>query len=180
MWKTFFAQFFIKITLQLFYNFDNQRKIDDMVATLTEMTNLWEKALRRIKQKINDDRSFDYFFANSYIFDKNGSNVIIVVPHEVAKAVIENQYIDLVIDALNELEDDEFSIKLITAKELEKHKEQKKKNQHISKTQKLILNLSFQTLLLVISIRTPIEQHFMLLKTATNFSIHYSFTQIPD
>ena len=95
-----------------------------MVATLTEMTNLWEKALRRIKQKINDDRSFDYFFANSYIFDKNGSNVIIVVPHEVAKAVIENQYIDLVIDALNELEDDEFSIKLITAKELEKHKEQ--------------------------------------------------------
>ena len=26
MWKTFFAQFFIKITLQLFYNFDNQTK----------------------------------------------------------------------------------------------------------------------------------------------------------
>ena len=79
-----------------------------MVTTLTEMTRLWDKALKNIKARLNGDPSFDYFFGNSYIYDKNGSEVIIVASNKVAKAVIQNKYIELVTSCLNELEDDEF------------------------------------------------------------------------
>ena len=60
-----------------------------MVATITEMTKLWEKTLKRIKTKLNDNTTFDYLFGNSYIYDKNGSNIVLVVDKKVAKAVIE-------------------------------------------------------------------------------------------
>ena len=77
-----------------------------MVATLSEMTKLWEKALKKIKTKLDDDRAYDSFFANAYIYDKNGSNVILVAPNKVSKLMIENKYLNLVLDALNELEDE--------------------------------------------------------------------------
>ena len=32
-----------------------------MVATLSEMTKLWEKALKKIKTKLDDDRAYDSF-----------------------------------------------------------------------------------------------------------------------
>ena len=89
-----------------------------MVATLSEMTKLWEKALKKIKTKLDDDRAYDSFFANAYIYDKNGSNVILVAPNKVSKLMIENKYLNLVLDALNELEDDDFSIKVIIEEEI--------------------------------------------------------------
>ena len=63
----------------------------DMVTTLTEMTRLWDKTLKNIKARLNGDPSFDYFFGNSYIYDKNGSEVTIVASNKVAKAVIQNK-----------------------------------------------------------------------------------------
>lgn len=89
-----------------------------MVATLSEMTKLWEKALKKIKTKLDDDRAYDNFFANAYIYDKSGSNVILVAPNKVSKLMIENKYLNLVLDALNELEDDDFSIKVIIEEEI--------------------------------------------------------------
>ena len=93
-----------------------------MVATITEMTKLWEKTLKRIKTKLNDNTTFDYFFGNSYIYDKNGSNIVLVVDKKVAKAVIEEKYIELVIDSLNEFEDEKFSIKILTQEEIDKNR----------------------------------------------------------
>jgi len=93
-----------------------------MVATLSEMTRLWERALKKIKQKIDDDRAYDNFFANAYIYDKNGSNVILVAPNKVSKLMIENKYINFILDVLNELEDDEFTIKVITEDEIVKQR----------------------------------------------------------
>lgn len=91
----------------------------DMVTTLTEMTRLWDKTLKNIKARLNGDPSFDYFFGNSYIYDKNGSEVTIVASNKVAKAVIQNKYIELVTSCLNELEDDEFDIKVVTEEDIQ-------------------------------------------------------------
>ncbi len=97
-----------------------------MVTTITEITRLWEKSLKRIQQKLNDDRSFDYFFANSYIYEKRGSNLIIVAPNLVAKAVLGEKYRQLIIDVLNELEDEDFDIQVISNEDLNKQREDKK------------------------------------------------------
>ena len=100
-----------------------------MVVTLSEMKSLWDKTLKRIKTKLNDDPSFDYFFGNSYIYDQNGSNIVLVVSNKVAKAVIEDKYIELVIDSLSEFEDQEFAIKIMTEEEIVKSKKQSSKEE---------------------------------------------------
>ena len=97
-----------------------------MVTTITEITRLWEKSLKRIQQKLNDDRSFDYFFANSYIYEKRGNELIIVAPNLVAKAVLGEKYRQLIIDVLNELEEEDFDIQVIANEDLDKQREEKK------------------------------------------------------
>ena len=89
-----------------------------MVTTLSEMTKLWDKTLRKIKETINDNRTYDYFFANSYLDSRDGDTLIIVAPHRVAKSVIEDKYSELIIDTISEFEDDIYKIKVVTEDEL--------------------------------------------------------------
>ena len=106
-----------------------------MVMTISETTKLWERALKKIKQKLNDDPSFDYFFADSYIYETNGSALVIITPNLVAKAVMQGKYHDLIIDSLQEIEDDEFEIEVITEEELNKKREENKGEDVVIKKQ---------------------------------------------
>ena len=89
-----------------------------MVTTLSEMTKLWDKTLKKIKETLNDNRTYDYFFANSYLDSREGSTLIIVAPHRVAKSVIEDKYSELIIDTISEFEDDIYKIRVVTEDEL--------------------------------------------------------------
>lgn len=97
-----------------------------MVTTITEITRLWERTLKLIKQKLNNDEYFDYFFAKSYIYEKNGNNLVIVAPNLVAKAELGGKRKQLIIDVLNELEDDDFEIQVISNEDLNKQREENK------------------------------------------------------
>lgn len=89
-----------------------------MVTTLSEMTKLWDKTLKKIKETLNDNRTYDYFFANSYIDSRDGDTLIIVAPHLVAKSVIKDKYSELIIDTISEFEDDIYQIRVVTEDEL--------------------------------------------------------------
>ena len=89
-----------------------------MVTTLSEMTKLWDKTLKRIKEKINDNTSFDYFFNNSYVHDRSGDTLIVVAQNQVSKAVLQDKYIDLIIDTISEFEDDVYKIKVVLPEEV--------------------------------------------------------------
>lgn len=89
-----------------------------MVTTLSEMTKLWDKTLKKIKETLNDNRTYDYFFANSYIDSRDGDTLIIVAPHRVAKSVIEDKYTELIVDTISEFEDDIYQIRVVTEDEL--------------------------------------------------------------
>lgn len=89
-----------------------------MVTTLSEMTKLWDKTLRKIKENLNDNRTFDYFFANSYLDSRDGDTLIVVAPHRVAKSVIEDKYSELIIDTISEFDDDIYKIRVVTEDEL--------------------------------------------------------------
>ena len=84
---------------------------------------------------MNHDPSFDYFFANSYIYEKRGNTLIIVAPTLVAKTVIMDKYHDLVIDSLLELEDEEFEIEVVTEEDINKIRESGIKKEDVNKEQ---------------------------------------------
>ena len=50
-----------------------------MVSSISESTRLWEKALKKIQEKLNDKKAFDSWFENSYIYDVKGNVISVVV-----------------------------------------------------------------------------------------------------
>ena len=91
-----------------------------MVTTLSEMTKLWDKALKKIKESIHDNWTYDTFFTNSYVFDRDGDTLIIVAANQVAKIQLQNKYSDLITDAIAEIEDDTYKIRVVTEDEVGK------------------------------------------------------------
>jgi chromosomal replication initiator protein len=104
-----------------------------MVTTLTEITKLWENTLDRIKKKLGGDPSFDNFFANSYIYEKRGSTLIISTPHELGKVLLDGQYRKLILDTLNEIEDEDFDIVVVTEDEVREKRKQASKEEKVEK-----------------------------------------------
>ena len=99
----------------------------DMVTSISESTRLWEKVLKKIEEKINEKKTFDTFFANSYIHDIRGNVLIVVASNLVAKTVLSNQYADLIKSTLGDLTEDEYVVKIVTESEIEETSEVKVK-----------------------------------------------------
>ena len=99
----------------------------DMVTSISESTRLWEKVLKKIEEKINEKKTFDTFFANSYIHDIRGNILIVVASNLVAKTVLSNQYADLIKSTLGDLTEDEYVVKIVTESEIEETSEVKVK-----------------------------------------------------
>jgi len=89
-----------------------------MKLSISEATRMWENALKKINEKINDKKTFDTFFSSTYINDIDGSVVTIVTQGKVAKTVLERQYLDLIRDVLNELTNENFTVKIYTKDEI--------------------------------------------------------------
>lgn len=90
-----------------------------MVTSISESTRLWEKALKKIQEKIDDKKAFDSWFEKSYIYEVRGNVISVVVDNKVAKTLLSNQYSKLIQTIVNDLTDDEYIIKFYTEDELE-------------------------------------------------------------
>ena len=66
-----------------------------MIMTLSETTKLWEKTLKKVKEKLDNQNIFDYFFANTYIHEIKGDTIIVVADKLVAKIELNSKYKDL-------------------------------------------------------------------------------------
>ena len=106
-----------------------------MISTLTEITKLWNKTLNRIEQKLDGDPIFDYFFANSYVYEKSGNTLIVVVNGLVAKTELGTKHKKLVLDTLKEFSDEDFDIEVITQSELDARRRNSKSEDVVIKPQ---------------------------------------------
>ena len=90
-----------------------------MVTSISESTRLWEKALKKIQEKIDDKKAFDSWFDKSYIYEVRGNVISVVVDNRVAKTLLSSQYSKLIQSVVNDLTDDEYIIKFYIEEELE-------------------------------------------------------------
>ena len=97
-----------------------------MVTTVSESTRLWEKALQKINEKLDDKKTYDEFFADSYIYDINGDVITIVTRSKVAKVLLVGQYFNLITSVVNDLTNDTYKLNFLSPEDLELKKEEKK------------------------------------------------------
>lgn len=84
-----------------------------MIMSLSEMTQLWEKALIKIEKRLEEKQIFDSFFVHSYINEVNNGEITVVVNSALAARLMSSKYNDVITEVINELTGSNYRISYI-------------------------------------------------------------------
>ena len=84
-----------------------------MISSISEITQLWDRALKRIEEQIGEKQVFDSFFAGSYIYEIRGNTIVVAVDSPLAIALINSKYKDLVKNVIYDITESNFAIEYI-------------------------------------------------------------------
>ncbi len=117
----------------LFYNVWQKQEYFNMINSISEITQLWDRSLRKIEERLGEKQLFDSFFAGSYINEIHGDTIVVVVNSSLAAALIKQKYYDLVEDVVSEITESNFKLDFVLENEVQKGAEkqsQTKKQQY--------------------------------------------------
>ena len=87
--------------------------------TVREITKLWNKTLKKVRESISDTYSFDYFLANTYIYEIKGNNIILVCDKLAGKPTIERNYLKLLENTVSDLAEEKYKITVVLEQDIE-------------------------------------------------------------
>jgi len=117
-----------------------ETEVFNMINSISEITQLWDRSLKRIEERLGEKQLFDSFFAGSYINEIRGDTIIVVVNSSLAAALIKQKYYSLVEDVVSEITESNFKLDFILENDVQKGVEKQapiKKQQYF---QEAILN----------------------------------------
>ena len=117
MWKIYFFIIFLNYSGGLFYNCVNKEGFV-MIKSISEITQLWERALKRIEEQLGEKQLFDSFFTGTYIHEISGNTIVVVVNSPLSKAVIQTKYYDMVTSVINNITESNFRLEFVLEKEI--------------------------------------------------------------
>ncbi len=84
-----------------------------MVSSVSELVQLWERILSRIRDRLKDQRIFDSFFADSYIHRIDGDSMLVVASTELAANLLTSRYISMISEVVSEVTQSNFKITFV-------------------------------------------------------------------
>lgn len=90
-----------------------------MINSISEITQLWQRVLKRLESQLGEKQVFDSFFAESYIYEIRGSTIVVILNSILAKRIIDLKYKDLVTSVVNEVTQSNFNIEYALESEVE-------------------------------------------------------------
>lgn len=133
MWKKRNPFFSVLNDGGLFYNDWQKQEHFNMINSISEITQLWDRSLKKIEERLGEKQLFDSFFAGSYINEIHGDTIVVVVNSSLAAALIKQKYYDLVEDVVSEITESNFKLDFVLENEVQKGAEkqaQSKKQQY--------------------------------------------------
>ena len=91
-----------------------------MNNSVSEIARIWQKTLKLIDERLQERQIFDSFFANTYIHDYIGNNVIVVTKDLTSQRLLSSKYIDLIKDAFFDVTEEHCEFKFILAEDISK------------------------------------------------------------
>ena len=91
-----------------------------MISSISEITQLWDRALVKIEQRLGEKQLFDVFFAGSYINEIRGDVIVVVVNSALGVSLMRGQYYDLISEVVSELTESNFKLEFIQESEVQK------------------------------------------------------------
>ena len=116
-----------------------------MIETISEITQLWDRVLNYIRERLNDNRTFDAFFKPTYIDSIEGSKIIVVANSSLAETVLTNKFKELVKEAVLRATQTDFDITFVTKDKVTKQAEEKKNKPSYFADSRLDRRFSFES-----------------------------------
>lgn len=91
-----------------------------MISSLSEITQLWDRALKKIEERLGEKQLFDSFFAGSYINEIRGDTIVVVVNSPLGAILIKEKYYDIVEDVIKELTESNFKLEFVLLSDVQK------------------------------------------------------------
>ena len=91
-----------------------------MISSISEITQLWDRALTKIEQKLGEKQLFDAFFAGSYINEIRGDVIVVVVNTALGVTLMKGKYYDIISETIAELTESNFRLEFIQESEVKK------------------------------------------------------------
>ena len=93
-----------------------------------ELDHIWKKTLENIKEKITNPSFNTWFSETKAVMTTAENQMVLQVPNNFIQEWIESQYTDLIEEILEDLTGNQWTLLLLTPKEVKKFKENKEKN----------------------------------------------------
>jgi len=91
-----------------------------MLKSISEITQLWDRALAKIKEKITERHVYDAFFTNTYIYAINGNTISVVANSSLAKSVLASTYTNLVEEIIADITESNYVVDFVVSEEIAK------------------------------------------------------------
>ena len=84
-----------------------------MNNSISEIARIWQQTLKIVDERLGERQIFDYFFADTYIYDINGDVVTVVTKDRTSQRLLSVNYIDLIKEAFNEVTESSCEFKFL-------------------------------------------------------------------
>ena len=89
-----------------------------MNSSISEMARIWQQTLKIVDERLGERQIFDYFFADTYIYEIEGDLVTVVTKDKTSQRLLSFNYIDLIKEAFNEVTDNNCEFKFVLLNEI--------------------------------------------------------------
>lgn len=87
-------------------------------STLSEISALWTRVLNELSKQINDNRIFDVFFKDTYIYSIDGKEMIVACDSSLVTTILHDKYEDLVTQTVDSLTGTNFEVTFVNNSDL--------------------------------------------------------------
>ena len=91
-----------------------------MISSISEITQLWDRALSKIEKRLGEKAIYDAFFADSYINEIRGDVIVVVVNSALGVTLMQGQYYDIISEVVTDLTESNFKLEFIQESEIQK------------------------------------------------------------
>jgi chromosomal replication initiator protein len=96
-----------------------------METTVSELAALWDRILKKIKEKLNDQLVYDSFFASTYIDSVQNQTLVVVANSGLAANILSTKYKDLVGEAVKSATESNFLVRFVQEDDVKKARDEK-------------------------------------------------------
>lgn len=89
-----------------------------MSKTISEITQIWDRTLARLQEKLPDRHVYSAFFPDTYIHSINGDLITVITNSNFAKSMLNTTYRDLIEQTLGEITQSNYSVNFIERSEI--------------------------------------------------------------